>query len=338
MSKEFFSIDFKDNKLIFIDQNKLPLVEDYIETDDYEIIAKAIERLAIRGAPAIGIAAAYALALSLKFKSSEEIFFIAYERLKQTRPTAVNLFKGLNLIKSRYESLTENEKKEAYTILIQEAKNFHIKDIESCENIAKNGIKIFDANKKYVVLTHCNTGALATAGIGTALGIIKRAYEYGLIELVYVDETRPLFQGSRLTAFELEKCGIPFEIITDSTAAYLMKKKLVDLALVGADRIAANGDVANKIGTYNLAVVCKYHQIPLYVAAPETTIDYYAKSENDFIIEIRLSKEITEIKGLPISKSVYPAFAPAFDSTSSSLIDGIITDKNLYFYPYNFNE
>lgn len=336
MNNDFVSIDFKDNKLIFLDQTKLPLIERVVETDDYEIIAQAIEKLSIRGAPAIGIAAAYALALSQKNGHSYENFQKAYERLKKTRPTAVNLFKGLELIRSTYESL--KNKNECYNLLIQAAKNFHLEDIEACEKIALNGLKIFPENKKSVVITHCNTGSLATAGIGTALGIIKKAYEKGLVDFVYVDETRPLFQGSRLTAFELEKCGIPFEIITDSTAAYLMKKGLIDLAIIGADRIAANGDAANKIGSYNLAIACKFHNIPLYVAAPESTIDLSSKSEDDFVIEIRLSKEITEINGLPITRSDYPAYSPAFDSVPANLISGIVTNKGLFSYPFDFNE
>ena len=268
---DYFSVKFENQKLIFLDQTKLPLEEVYVETDDYERIAVAIERLEMRGAPLIGIAAAYALALSLKNVNAdhEKVFNLSYKRLAQTRPTAVNLFKSLNDLKEEFEKLSD--KKLAYETLLSKAKEIHQKDEEYCLKMGRNGLTIF--KQKSNVLTHCNTGKLATGGIGTAFGIIKTAFENGLVNHVFADETRPLLQGLRLTAFELDKSGIPFDLQTDSSAAELMKQGKVDLVITGADRIALNGDSANKIGTYNVAILANYHNIPFYIAAPSTTID-----------------------------------------------------------------
>lgn len=330
----FKCIQFKNDELIFINQTKLPLEELYIKTDDYESIASAIEKLEVRGAPAIGVVAAYALALAMKKNNSEENFYKAYNRLKETRPTAVNLFWALDKIKEIFE---ENKYSDTiYEILLQKAKEIHLDDIERCELIAKNGLKIFE--KPSIVLTHCNTGQLATGGEGTALNVIKKGFEQGLVKLVYVDETRPLLQGSRLTAFELEKANIPFKIITDSTAAFLMKKKQIDIVITGADRIAKNGDTANKIGTYNLAVLSDFHKIPFYIALPTSTIDINCKSGEDIKIEERNKMEILYIKDIQISKESYDVFSPAFDITPNELISGIITDRGFYKPPYNFND
>ncbi len=331
----FNSIEFKNDKLILINQTKLPLQEEYIKTDKYYRIAEAIENLEVRGAPAIGVAAAYALALAFKHKKySEKYFDTVYNRLASTRPTAVNLFWALEEMKSVY---TQNrESGNLYEILLHKAIEIHQNDIIKCDLMAKNGLKIFD--KKSVVLTHCNTGKLATGGNGTAFNVISKGFENGLVSHVYADETRPLLQGSRLTAFELDKAGIPFSIITDSTAAFLMKQKKVDLVIVGSDRIAVNGDAANKIGTYNLAVLCNYHHIPFYIAAPVTTIDKSCKTGDDIKIELRNKSEILEIKGVPVSKGTYDVFSPAFDITPSELIKGIITDSGFYKFPFNFVE
>lgn len=334
MPNKFRTLELKNEKLVFINQTKLPLVEEYIETDSYERISEAIERLEIRGAPAIGVAAAYALALSLKNIETDQvdIFNKAFKRIASTRPTAVNLFWALKEIKKVFDSITE--KNNMYQKLLSEAIHIHQDDIDKCERIAENGRVIF--NKKSFVLTHCNTGKLATAGEGTALNVIKKGYKNGFVEFVYVDETRPLLQGSRLTAFELESEGIPFSIITDSTAAFLMQQKKIDLAIVGADRIAANGDTANKVGTYNIAVNCSFHKIPIYIAAPTTTIDCECENGSKIKIEQRTKKEITHFGEKQITKEVYNVYSPAFDVTPSNLISGIITDKNIFHYPYNF--
>jgi methylthioribose-1-phosphate isomerase len=332
----YFSLDFKDDKFIFLDQTKLPLVEEYIETEDYNRIAEAIERLEIRGAPAIGVAAAYGIALSLKNKdkySANEKFNKAYDRISKTRPTAVNLFRSLNDLKKVF--LLNKNSDDVYSTLKAEAEKIHKDDIEKCRLIGENGLNIFKKDKSNI-LTHCNTGKLATSGDGTAFNVIKKAFDQNLVNFVYADETRPLLQGLRLTAFELEKNGIPFKVLTDSSAAFLMQQHKVDLVIVGADRIAINGDTANKIGTYSLAVLCYHHDIPFYIAAPTTTIDRTIPSGQEIVIEERKNIELTKINGQNIAPDSYEAFTPAFDVTPSHLITGIITEDQVYFFPYNF--
>ncbi|HOI30167.1 MAG TPA: S-methyl-5-thioribose-1-phosphate isomerase [Melioribacteraceae bacterium] len=328
------SLEFKEEKLHIINQTLLPLNLEYIITDDYNRIASAIERLEVRGAPAIGIAAAYALALSVK-KSEKEPksdFYEAYNRLIITRPTAVNLFYALNMMKDLFDR--SSGRMDIYNVLISKAIEIHEDDIEMCRSIGVNGQQIL--KKKSAVLTHCNTGALATGGDGTALSVIKRGYENGLVEFVYVDETRPLFQGSRLTAWELNRLGIPFKIIADSTAAVLMKEGNIDLIITGADRIALNGDAANKIGTYHLSVLALHHKIPFYIAAPSTTIDFNSKTGSEFKIELRNKMELFEMNGCHITSSEYDAFCPAFDVTPNQYITSIITEKSVHYPPYRF--
>jgi methylthioribose-1-phosphate isomerase len=331
---DYFSVKFENQKLIFLDQTKLPLEEVYVETDNYERIAEAIETLEIRGAPLIGIAAAYALALSLKNvdKEHEKVFYSVFKRLAETRPTAVNLFRALNDLKDEFEKLSD--KKLAYDKLLNKAKEIHKKDEEYCLKIGRNGLALF--KQKSNVLTHCNTGKLATGGIGTAFGIIKTAFDNGLVDHVFADETRPLLQGLRLTAFELDKNGIPFTLQTDSSAAELMKQGKVDLVITGADRIALNGDSANKIGTYNLAILANYHKIPFYIAAPSTTIDRTIASGEEIIIEYRNKEELLTVGQTAITSDNYQAFTPAFDVTPAHLISGIITEEGVFTFPYNF--
>lgn len=333
--KTIRAVEFKNGKLFFINQTKLPFAEEIISTDDYERIALAIERLEVRGAPAIGVAAAYGLALALKnIPLSEQInvFSKAYNRLSSTRPTAVNLFYALNEIKKVFEP---NDSNDSYAMLLERAKEIHADDIKLCNMIANNGLQVF--NKKSRVLTHCNAGALATSGDGTAVNVIRKAFEIGLVEFVYADETRPLLQGSRLTAWELDQYGIPFSINTDSTAAFLMQQRKIDLVIVGADRISANGDTANKIGTYNLAVLCRHHNIPFYIAAPYTTIDPECANGSHITIEERNGKELTYFGDKQITRDDYPAYCPAFDVTPHGLITAIITEKKVYQPPFNFS-
>ena len=329
----FKCIEFIDDKLKLIDQTKLPLVEEYIISDDYERISVSIERLEVRGAPAIGVSAAYALALAFKNNNvkDDSYFEKVYQRLASTRPTAVNLFWALDEMKKTYYSLTDN----FYSSLLNKAVEIHNDDIDKCNKMAQYGLEIF--TKKSNVLTHCNTGQLATGGGGTAFYVIQKAFEKGLVEFVHADETRPLLQGSRLTAFELDKAGIPFSINSDSSAAVLMQKGEVDLVITGADRIAANGDSANKIGTYSLAVLCKHHNIPFYIAAPTSTIDKNCKSGDDIKIEFRSPDELNKIKDVLITKPEYKTYTPAFDVTPNELIAGIITETGLHKPPYNFN-
>ncbi len=331
---DYFSIRFDDGFLEFLDQTKLPLEENYVKTDSYERIAEAVEKLEIRGAPLIGVAAAYAVALAFKTEKefNPELFNKVYQRFSSTRPTAVNLFYALDELKTAY---TNNQSpSDLYNVLLNRAKEIHQKDIEYCEKIGKNGLAIFKT--KSTVLTHCNTGRLATAGDGTAFSIIKTAFQNGLINHVYADETRPLLQGSRLTAFELDKCGIPFSLQTDSSAGVLMQQKKVDLVITGADRIALNGDSANKIGTYTLAVLAYQHDIPFYIAAPTTTIDRKIASGQEIKIEERNKTELFKLNDTLITKENYSSFTPAFDVTPSHFIKGIITEEGVFNFPYNF--
>ncbi len=331
----FKTISIKNNNLVLLDQTKLPLKEEYIVTDNYERISEAIEKLEVRGAPAIGVTAAYALALSFRGFTGETSshFEKVYNRLASTRPTAVNLFWALNKMKDEFESLKEND--DIFEILLHKAKGIHQDDVMKCAAMGRHGLKIFDKPSR--VLTHCNTGQLATGGEGTAFAVILHAFRKGFVSFVHADETRPLLQGSRLTAFELEKAGIPFAINTDSTAAYLMQNGKVDLVITGADRIAANGDSANKIGTYNLAVLCDYHNIPFYIAAPTSTIDKGCDSGDKIKIEERSPDEVLFFGDAQVSKKEYSVVSPAFDVTSAKLINGIITEEGLFGPPYNFN-
>jgi methylthioribose-1-phosphate isomerase len=333
---EVEAVAFKHGNIYLIDQTKLPLQEEYIITDKLERIAIAIERLEVRGAPAIGVTAAYALALALKTippTQYDSVFSYAYQRLYATRPTAVNLFFALNEIKKVFDA-NKNEP-ELYQLLLKRAIEIHEEDKILCERMATNGLEIFQQKSR--VLTHCNTGALATGGKGTALNIIRHAFENGLVNHVYANETRPLLQGSRLTAYELDKYGIPFSIITDSSAAFLMQQGKVDLVITGADTIALNGDVANKIGTYNLAVLCFHHNIPFYIAAPYTSIDKKCVKGIDINVELRNKNELTRFGNHLITKDEYEAYCPAFDITPNRLIKGIITEKKLYTPRFDFS-
>jgi len=347
MIKNLPALSFENGCLVFVDQTLLPLQEVHVATDNYERIAEAIERLEIRGAPAIGAAAAYAVALSLKNVtcSHEVTFKRAYARLASTRPTAVNLFTQLDRMKDKFD-MHSDSLKSIYDIMLYEAECIRDEDAQMCSMIAVNSLEPmrFAAGEKIKrggsgklrILTHCNAGSLATCGCGTALGVIKKAWDEGLAEFVYADETRPLFQGLRLTAFELNKYGIPFSVNTDSTAAFLMAQGNIDLVVTGADRIAANGDSANKIGTYNLAVLCNYHKIPFYIAAPSSTIDKRCLSGKNINIELRSPEEVLRVKSEQIAPAEYAVYSPAFDVTPAELITGIITEKQLYKFPYNF--
>ncbi|MBT8380021.1 MAG: S-methyl-5-thioribose-1-phosphate isomerase [Ignavibacteria bacterium] len=331
---DYFSVKFKDDKLVYLDQTKLPLVEEYVETDDYERIALAIERLEVRGAPLIGICAAYAIALSVKNDSQniESDFNKACERIQSTRPTAVNLFWAIEEMKNTFQVNKNSEN--IYKTLLDRAIKIHNQDEGYCRKIGYHGLSIFKIKSN--VLTHCNTGKLATGGDGTAFSVIKTAFENGLVNHVYADETRPLLQGSRLTAFELDKCGIPFSIQTDSSAAELLKQGKVDLVITGADRVALNGDSANKIGTYMLAVLANYHNIPFYIAAPSTTVAKQTPSGKEIEIEYRNKNEVLFINQNQITHQNYDASTPAFDVTPAHLITGIITEEGVYTFPYNF--
>ncbi len=332
---EFSALKYENDKLVFIDQTKLPDEEVYIQTDNYERIAEAIERLEIRGAPLIGIAAIYALALAIK-KNTDE-FEKAFERLRKTRPTAVNLFNALDQAKKFFYLSESNQN---FNALLEFAREYHNSEIDYCNKIAKNGSEFISAksNKPLRILTHCNTGSLATGGIGTAFGVILELKRKNLVEIVYACETRPLLQGLRLSSFELAKNEIPYKIITDSSAAFLMQKKLIDFVIVGADRIALNGDTANKIGTYSLAVNSKYHSIQFYVAAPSTSIDYNITSGNKIIIEERSPGELFHFGKHSFITTKINALNFAFDITPNELIDAIITEQKVFLPPFDFSK
>ena len=336
------AIAFEHDTLHYLDQRFLPLKEVVVATRDYKRAVEAIKTLAIRGAPLIGIAAGYAVVLAARqFKGKKKNFsaFIskAISEIETSRPTAVNLFFATARLRRVVErDLATCDIPELISKLEQEARTIHNEEIENCEQIAQHGIKLIQqefshvlAYQRLTVLTHCNTGELATGGIGTAFGVIKRAYETGLIEKVYASETRPLLQGLRLTAFELEKAQIPFEVITDSSVAFLMQKSLIDFVITGADRIAANGDTANKIGTYSHAVSSAAHSRKFYIAAPVSTIDFSIPDGSHIPIERRASLELTRIYGRNVAKESLPVLNFAFDITPHQFISAIITDKGV---------
>ena len=334
----FKTIDWVQNKVVMIDQLKLPNEELYQEYTSYTEVADAIKTMVIRGAPAIGIAAAMGIALgSLEADSPDKkSFFEDLEKvcslLASTRPTAVNLFWAIERMKKTINQNRDREIPEIREILIEEAKKILDEDIETCKKIGENGSQLIKENS--VVLTHCNAGGLATGGYGTALGVIRKAHEKGKNIKVISSETRPFLQGSRLTAWELKKDGIPVTLVTDNMVGYLMSRGMIDSVVVGADRVASNGDVANKIGTYSVSVLAKHHNIPFYVAAPTSTIDLNCPTGNDIPIEQRDKYEVTHIGNNKIAAEV-DVFNPAFDITPSSNVDSIITEIDLFRSPYD---
>jgi methylthioribose-1-phosphate isomerase len=328
----------ENGKVRIVDQTLLPKEYKIIEIENDNEMAGAIKRLAVRGAPAIGIAAAFGLVLGLKrFRDAETADFLAQlerisAKLNATRPTAVNLSWALERMKAKAESLSHFSTEKIWEKLWREAENIHSDDIERCKKIGVNGSQLIPARAN--ILTHCNAGGLATGGLGTALGVIITAHQSGRELKVYVDETRPLLQGARLTAWELGQENIHHEICTDNAAGFLMQQGKIDMVITGADRIATNGDSANKIGTYSLAVLAKYHHIPFYIAAPESTIDRKIATGNEIPIEFRHENEVKIIGGYTIAPRESKAVTPAFDVTPGKLISGIITEEKVYTYPY----
>ena len=331
------TIMWQDGRVRLIDQTKLPLEEEYIETDDYRIVCDAIYRLAIRGAPAIGVAGAYACVLAAnEIEASElddfvQIYLQKADEIGATRPTAVNLMWAVKQMKEKANSFagTIDELRAALLDLAHEIRE---DDIERCHNLGLHGANLIPDNAN--VMTICNTGGLATSGIGTALGVIQYAHAQGKDLKVHVCETRPLLQGSRLNTWELKRTKTPFTLLTDSMAAQTMKKIKLDGIFVGADRIASNGDTANKIGTYSLAVLAKHHGVPFYVAAPLSTVDYDIESGVEIPVEERSPEEVTRIKGVQFTVEDIDVTTPAFDVTPAELIHGIITEKGIATYPY----
>jgi methylthioribose-1-phosphate isomerase len=334
------TIEWKNDRVIMIDQRKLPGRETYVVCSDYHQVIKAIKEMVIRGAPAIGVAAAMGVALGAKaiktdnLKSFLNRFNKICEEITRARPTAVNLSWAVERMRSLVGGGVNNNNK-IETLkkdLIREARNMLIEDIAINKRLGFMGQKVI--RNRATVLTHCNAGALATGGYGTALGVIRAAREAGKQVRVVADETRPFLQGARLTAWELVRDHIPVTVITDNMAGYMMKKGLIDLVIVGADRIAANGDTANKIGTYSVAILAREHGIPFYVAAPCSTIDRRIKTGEDIPIEERNEKEVTHAAGKRVAPLGVSVFNPAFDITPHSYIAGIITEKGILKAPF----
>lgn len=337
------TIEWKEGKVFLIDQRKLPLKFEIINCSTYQEVAEAIKKMKIRGAPAIGVAAAFGMVLaaySSKAKNYER--FIkdmeeAKDCLAHTRPTAVNLFWALD---RTMKSITVTTKRDIdllklKDIILREAKNIEQEDVEINKTMGRYGsLLIKDGDN---ILTHCNAGTLATVDYGTALGVIRTAFEDGKKIHVYIDETRPILQGARLTAWELMQDKIPFTLITDNVAGFLMLKNKVNLVIVGADRIALNGDVVNKIGTYSLSVLARENSIPFYVTAPISTFDLSLKSGEDIPIEERNPKEVTHILGKQIAPTGVKVFNPAFDLTPNRYVEAIITEKGIIRKPYEKN-
>lgn len=329
-----------NNELIFLDQTLLPLKEKYIKTRDYRDVIDAIINLKIRGAPLIGIAAAYGVVLGIQKFSSENRknfqihFYKLIDDFRNTRPTAKNLFYALGRLIKVFEENEDKNAEEIPVLLLEEADRMYDEDIEMCRRIGINGADLI--GEKMNILTHCNAGELATGGIGTALGIIFTAKQQGKDVFVYAEETRPLLQGSRLTVYELEENEIDYELVIDSMGANLMKEQMVDCVIIGADRIAPNGDVVNKVGSYSLAVNCAFHKIPFYVAAPSSTIDFEIETGEDIEIEKRGADEVRIINGVQVTGKDVPVLNPAFDLVPHGLVSAIVTEYKVHYPPYNF--
>jgi methylthioribose-1-phosphate isomerase len=321
--------------LRLLDQRRLPAEEIWLSLERAPEIAMAIRDMAVRGAPAIGVAAAYGAAFSLRSGVStplEERFDTAGRLLAATRPTAVNLFAALARMERRFRAVAGGAPEAVEAALVAEADAIAAEDIESCRSIGRFGAALLSGER--AVLTHCNAGALATAGYGTALGVIRGAVEAGKPIRVLADETRPFLQGARLTAWELSRDGIPVEIITDSMAGHFLSRGAVEAVVVGADRIAANGDVANKIGTYGLAVLAKENGVPFYVAAPMTTVDFACPDGAAIPIEERPGSEVLTFAGQSIGPAGVTARYAAFDVTPARYVTAIVTDRGICRAPY----
>jgi methylthioribose-1-phosphate isomerase len=332
------AFEWKKNKLVMIDQRKLPLKEIFIEYDSYDGVARAIETMVVRGAPAIGVTAAFGVALGvLRLKTAAGIdnaFERIYARLERTRPTARNLFWALERMRRTFDANKTRKLADIKRAVVAEAKAIEEEDVMTNEAIGRNGRDLIPEGA--TVLTHCNAGELATAGFGTAVGVIRAAHEQGKRIRVFADETRPFLQGARLTCWELDRRGIPVVLITDNMAGWFMNKGEIQVAVVGADRIARNGDTANKIGTYSVAVLAKEHGIPFYVAAPMSTVDASLATGEEIPIEERNGREVREAGGRCLTLPHIAVRNPAFDVTPAKYITGIITEKGVFRPPYRF--
>lgn len=323
----------------FIDQTKLPTEEVYVTCTDYEQVADAIRTMIVRGAPAIGVAAAMGIALGVRDAEGDHVaelrrqFDQICDTIGETRPTAVNLFWAIRRMQDKFDQVSELPVPKIKEAIVTEAQRMYLEDIANNEAMGRNGAVLLPSSGG--VLTHCNAGALATCGYGTALGVIRAAIESGKKLHVFADETRPFLQGSRLTAWELVKDNIPTTVISDNMAGAMMRQGKISAVVVGADRIAANGDVANKIGTYTVAVLAKEHGIPFYVAAPWSTIDLETPDGSKIPIEQRSSKEVTHIAGKQMTPNGVKIENPAFDVTPNQYVTAIITERGVAKAPYS---
>jgi len=333
MTQPIYPVLWQDDAVLLIDQTVLPQEYRQVSIRDYQAMADAIRTMIVRGAPAIGVAAAYGMYLGARSIDTPELGeFLARleyvaEQLRQTRPTAVNLFWAIEeMLKVAYAS-GENVA-EVKQRLLEKAQIIQAQDLQTCQAIGENSLQVLPKTpEKLTLLTHCNAGALATAGYGTALGVIRSAWGAGRLARVYADETRPRLQGAKLTAWECVQEKIPVTLITDNMAAHCMQQKRIHAVVVGADRIAANGDTANKIGTYGLAVLCKMHLIPFFVAAPLSTIDFSLQDGTLIPIEERDPQEVYQVGETRLCPEGVDFYNPAFDVTPAALITAIITEK-----------
>ncbi len=329
------TIQWTADGVVMIDQTKLPREIVYVTCKTYEEVADAIVTMVIRGAPAIGVAAAMGVAIGV-LKADPANLDAEFERictmLARTRPTAVNLFWAIDRMKALYATLRGRQVEEIRAALVREAEEIKVEDIAINRAMGSHGAPLIPDGR--TVLTHCNAGALATAGFGTALGVIRAAIDSGKKIDVFADETRPFLQGARLTAWELQQDGIPTTLITDNMAGYFMRQGRIGCVVVGADRIAANGDVANKVGTYSVAVLAKENGVPFYVAAPVSTLDLTLDTGDRIPIEQRNSREVTEVFGVPVAPEGIAVQNPAFDVTPSRYVTAIITERGVARAPY----
>ena len=327
------SISWSGDTLYLLDQTRLPVEERWLRYTNYRAVAGAIQTMVVRGAPAIGIAAAYAMVLAAReFRGSSDFperMRDAKALLSASRPTAVNLFWALDRMEHRVQQGAD------LTALEAEAVAIHREDVVMNKDMGRYGAAVVPRHAR--ILTHCNAGALATGGYGTALGVIRAAHATGKVDMVYADETRPLLQGARLTAYELVKDQIPVTLITDNMAGALMAQGKVDLVVLGCDRMAANGDFANKIGTYGVAVLARHHGIPFYTALPSSTIDLSIQSGCQIPIEERKGEEVTHLFGVQTGPEEVRTWNPAFDVTPHELLTGIITEKGVIYPPFREN-
>ncbi len=332
------TLEWTEHGIRFLDQTKLPTEEAYVTATTAEQVADAIRTMVIRGAPAIGVAAAMGIALAARYSKAESAADLKRELdrtsdlLSKTRPTAVNLFWAIQRMKDKFERVRIRPIGQIKQDLAEEAQRMHAEDIAANQAMGHHGATLLPSSGG--VLTHCNAGALATAGYGTALGVIRAAVEQGKKIHVYADETRPFLQGSRLTAWELMKDGIPATVISDSMAGAMMRQGKIGAVVVGADRVAANGDVANKIGTYSVAVLAKEHGIPFYVAAPISTVDLACPNGSKIPIEQRDVKEVSHIAGRQMVPDGVSIENPAFDVTPAKYVTAIITERGIARAPY----